>query len=281
MAVKCIDVSKHNGVIDWNKVKGAGIEAVIIRAGYGCNTDPRFTTYIKGAQAAGIAVGVYWFAYPLNKAGAIKEAEYAQKVIKPYKLDLGVWYDFEYDTERYATQNNVYYNEDLRTEVIKAFCDRMKKYGHCVGIYLNPDYINKTNYNELKSYDLWLAQWPNGEHTAFSKVSPNNVNKKWGTPEIWQIGCDKIEGINGYTDINYYYGNVPEQKEEVKKVNYFSKPSYNGLSFVDALRIIKAPTTYTYRKKIAAKNGINNYTGTAQQNTELLNKLKQGKLIKP
>lgn len=279
MANKCIDVSKHNGVIDWNKVKAAGIKAAIIRAGYGCTIDPKFTANIKGAQAAGLAVGVYWFAYPLNVAGAKAEADYAYKVIKPYKLDLGVFYDLEYDTERYATQNNVSYTKDLRTDVIKAFCERMKGYQYKVGLYLNPDYIlYKINYNELKSYPLWLAQWKTTSTTSYGAVSANAVSKKHGDPEIWQFGAGKVNGISGNVDLNYIYCELPEKEVSAQ---YFAKPNYSGVSLVDALRSIGATTTFTYRKKIAAANGITVYSGTAAQNIKLLGLLKQGKLIKP
>lgn len=279
MANKCIDVSKHNGVIDWNKVKAAGINAAIIRAGYGRTIDPRFTANIKGAQAAGIAVGVYWFAYPLNVEGARSEADYAHKILKPYNIDLGVWYDFEYDTERYATQNDVAYTNDLRTDVIKAFCERMKSYQYKVGLYINPDYIlYKLKYNELKSYPLWLAHWKTTSTTSFAAVSDTAVTKKYGEPVIWQFGAGKVNGISGNVDLNYIYCELPEKKPSVQ---YFSKANYSGVSLVDALRSVGATTTFSYRKQIAAANGIAGYGGTAAQNIKLLNLLKQGKLIKP
>lgn len=279
MANKCIDVSKHQGNIDWNKVKAAGIKAAIIRAGYGRTTDPKFHANIKGAQAAGIAVGVYWFAYPLNVEGARSEADYAHNVIKPYKLDLGVFYDFEEDSERYARQNGVTYTNSLRTAVIKAFCERMESYKHKVGIYINPDYIvYKVNYNELKSYPLWLAHWRTTRAISYADVSADGVNTKYGQPVIWQFGAGKVNGISGNVDLNYIYCDLPENKPSVQ---YFSKANYSGVSLVDALRSVGASTTFSYRKQIAAANGIAGYGGTAAQNIKLLNLLKQGKLIKP
>ena len=279
--VKMIDVSKHNTITSWTKVKEAGIDAVIIRAGYGCTTDPKFVNNIKGAQAAGIAVGVYWFAYPLNVAGAKKEADYVYKLIKPYKVDLGVWYDFEYDTERYASQNGVDYTNALRTDVIKAFCERMKGYNYKVGLYLNPDYIQyKVNYNALKSYPLWLAQWTKSTGATYSGTNANSVNTKWGKPEIWQFGAGKINGISGNVDMNYYYGEMPKIEQPAQS-KYFPKASYKGVSFVEGLISVGASYSFTYRKKIAKANGMDNYTGVAAQNTKLLGMLKSGKLIKP
>ena len=72
---------------------------------------------------------------------------------------------------------------------------------------------------------------------------------------------------------------VNNSKKSTKK--YFKKTSYNGKSFVDALKNRGVNSSMSFRKKIAKANGIKNYTGTAKQNTKLLNLMKKGKLIKP
>lgn len=200
-----IDVSSHNGKIDWKTVKSSGIEFVIIRAGYGNSTkDKYFEANIKGAKEAGIKVGVYWFCYALNEEEARKEADYCYSVIKPYKLDLPVFYDFEYDTERYATENGVKFTKHTRTATIKAFCDKMNEHVHC-GVYLNPDYIkNRLNYDGLKAYPLWLANWVDDNRTDFS-VSKNDINLSYGNPFMWQFGIGYVLGIEGNVDLNYGY----------------------------------------------------------------------------
>lgn len=201
-----IDVSSHNGKIDWKTVKSSGIEFAIIRAGYGLSTVDRcFVENITNAKEVGIKVGVYWFSYALNEADAKKEADFCYKTIKSYALDLPVFYDFEYDTERYAREHNVIYKNDTRTSVIKAFCDRIEEHGYHCGIYLNPDYIkHKVNYNELKSYPLWLANWTTNKDTNFS-VPKDNVTLEYGKPFLWQFGIGYIPGIEGNTDLNHGY----------------------------------------------------------------------------
>ena len=201
-----IDVSSHNGKIDWKTVKSSGIDFVIIRAGYGNSTeDLCFKDNIKNAKEVGIKVGVYWFCYALNEVEARKEADFFYFFIKKYKLDLPIFYDFEYDTERYAMEHNVTFSKEKRTAIIKAFCDRIEEHGlHC-GVYLNPDYIkNRLIYNDLKAYPLWLANWVDDSRTDFS-VSPNDVNLYYGNPFMWQFGIGHVLGVDGNADLNYGY----------------------------------------------------------------------------
>ena len=84
--MKGIDVSKHHGVIDWNKVKESGIEFVVIRAGYGKNNvDSQFINNICGAHTAGLKIMIYWFIYALNEADAIANADKCDSTISLYK----------------------------------------------------------------------------------------------------------------------------------------------------------------------------------------------------
>lgn len=200
-----IDVSSHQGKIDWNIVKTSGIEFAIIRAGYGNTIDKCFKENIKNAKSVGIKVGVYWFSYALDIVEAKVEADYCYNAVKDYKLDLPIFYDFEYDTERYANEHNVTFKKDSRTAVIKAFCDKISEYGiHC-GVYLNPDYIKyRVNYEELKAYPLWLASWYSDEQTNFS-VSKSDVSIEYGKPFLWQFGIGYVVGIEGNVDLNYGY----------------------------------------------------------------------------
>ena len=208
---KGIDVSVHNGVIDWQKVKAGGVEFAIIRAGFGRTADKRFSANITGARSAGVVAGVYWFIYALDEAGAEAEADYCYNLIKGYKIDLPVYCDFEYDTERYAKEQGVTYTKASRTAIIRAFCERIKKRGYKTGVYLNPDYIkNKLNYNDIKCYPLWLALWVNNGVTSHAAVADTRVSTTYGQPAIWQFGKGVINGISGYTDVNYGYENLPE-----------------------------------------------------------------------
>ena len=202
-----IDVSSHQGKIDWKSVKTSGIEFVIIRAGYGRSTkDICFEGNIKKAKELGIKVGVYWFSYALDEADAREEADFCCSIIKPYKLDLPIFYDFEYDTERYAMEHNVTFKKDSRTAIIKAFCDRIEENGYHCGVYLNRDYIKyRLNFDALRAYPLWLADWVEDDKAVDFSVLKDDVNITYGKPFMWQFGKGYIVGINGHADLNYGY----------------------------------------------------------------------------
>lgn len=206
--MKGIDVSKHQGKIEWGKVKGSGIDYAIIRAGYGKNTvDEFFESNINGCIRNNIPVGIYWFIYGINEKEAIENAEMCHSTIKKYKdkITMKVWCDLEYDTDFNAKKRGVSLTKTMRTNMVIAFCERLKKYGYEVGNYANPDYLKtKFDASALAAYPLWLAGYSISEDTAKSY-----------SPLMWQYTSKgRIEGIKGNVDMNIYYG---EQKSEEPK----------------------------------------------------------------
>lgn len=230
MAYKGIDVSAHNGNIDWAKVKGAGISFVMMRLGYSTVTDKKFAEYYKGAQAEGLPIGGYWFSYALNESGAVREADACAKLIQSYPLDLPLYYDFEDATETYANSNGVYYTPQLRTSIHQAFFNRLKDRGIKYGIYANQNYLGTLlNWDSLKNNSLWLASWPGystGRATGFT-IDPNTVPTKYGKPQCWQFtDSGKVAGISGKVDLDYWFGDLP-----VKAKVYPKSYSANGLNY--------------------------------------------------
>lgn len=96
-----------------------------------------------------------------------------------------------------------------------------------------------------------------------------------------------IKNINNISQENDYLKKIIEEIKNrpppppPPQVNYFKETPYTGVSIVDGLAAIGEIRTYEYRAQIAAVNGISGYTGTPEQNTHMLNLLKQGRLIKP
>ena len=207
MALKGIDVSQWQGNIDWQKVKGAGVQFAMLRAGYGRNNlDTKFHRNAQGAAAVGIPVGLYWFSYALNVEMARKEAQYAVELAKKYKITWPIAYDLEYDTVSYAAKNGITITKSLATQMAFAFCEEVKRLGYIPMVYTNLDYLNRYFDRSKLPYDLWYAQY----------ASKASIADK----EIWQYtSSGSVSGIAGKVDMNYGYKNygsvnpvIPEQE---------------------------------------------------------------------
>lgn len=182
-----IDVSEYQGTVDFKKVKKAGKEFVIIRAGIGQRTDTFLTRNVKGCTEAGLPYGLYWFCKATDTDGAAKEADALLDAVRisNAKPELGIWYDIELmaHAKMAPTQFLALYG---------AFADRVKGVAS-VGLYANKSML-QTVYNALpKKMDaipIWLAQY-------------NKEITYTGTVNIWQYS-DKgtVDGIAGAVDLN-------------------------------------------------------------------------------
>ena len=204
--IKGIDVSKYQKDIDFKKVKADGVDFVIIRAGFGkAQEDPYFVANIKGAIEAGLKVGVYWFVYAKTSTDIIANAKMCDATLRNFKdkLDLGVWCDFENDSDKYAGRT---LSLKERTAWVKCFMDLLFAQGYKVGLYANPDYLDNKLGN-LSQYSLWLA-WYTDKKEKIKKY----------TPYIWQYTSKgKVNGIKGYVDMNYLFDKEETLKDTVTK----------------------------------------------------------------
>lgn len=225
-----VDVSHHQKQIDWGKVKESGITHAIIRAGYGKgNKDKWFDYNIEQAIDNGFTIGFYWFLYAVTITDGIINADEFHSLIKPYKdrISLKVWADWEYDSDDYSIRNGVWQKKESRTLIVKAFLKRMQEYGYEVGVYANPDYING-KFGDLSEYPLWLAWYDGTEEKVKSRYSP----------VMWQYSSKgSVDGIIGNVDMNYYYGESDEVKEETDKD--YSLPDF----ILDSRRILGVSDT--------------------------------------
>ena len=191
-----IDVSKWNGTIDWNAVKNSGVNYVIIRCGYRGSSkgslieDPKFEKNIKGATAAGLKVGVYFFTQAINEVEAVEEASMVLGLIKNYKISYPVFLDVESSGGRADGLDSA-----TRTKVIKAFCETIENSGYTAGIYANKSWFEKKmDVSQLTKYKIWLAQYAAAPTYTKSKV------------DLWQYkSTGKVSGISGNVDLNISY----------------------------------------------------------------------------
>lgn len=192
-----IDVSSHNGDINWEKVKGAGIKGAMIRVGYrgyGDATiveDDCFQKNIAGAKDAGLKVGVYFFSQATTPEEAIEEAEYVTKKIWGRGVTLPVAFDMEP-----FMGNERFINHDIKskTEMADAFLKVISKFGYEPILYGNPTWLsNDVDISKLTEYPVWLA------HYTFSTEWPYAFR-------MWQFTSQgRVSGINGDVDLNLIF----------------------------------------------------------------------------
>ncbi|MBQ2825168.1 MAG: hypothetical protein IJF19_02735 [Clostridia bacterium] len=188
--IKCIDVSEWQGNVDFSKVKKAGIDYVILRAGFGreaTQIDSEFLENYKKAKAAGLKVGAYWYSYATDTADAVKEAKACLQVIKGKSFELPVFYDMEDSTQTSLGKATL-------TKMARAFLEEIKKAGFSAGIYANANWFsNYLDFDGLyKDYYVWLAQY---NDVAEFKC------------DIWQYtSSGKVNGVSGNVDMNIIYG---------------------------------------------------------------------------
>ena len=195
--MKYIDVSEHQGIIDWEKVKG-NVDGVMIRAGYGSKgtADKHFRRNAAECNRLGIPFGAYWFSYAKSEEEAKMEAKHLLVAVKPYRVELPLAFDLEYATVSNMQTAGVKPTKKLCSSMVHAFCKTVETAGYWALNYANPDFLARYFDEEVASrYGLWLAQWP-------SEVDVKNPPRPCA---IWQWGGSAIPGINGNVDTDESY----------------------------------------------------------------------------
>lgn len=188
-----IDVSNHQGDIDWETVKNSGVEFVFIRIGYGHNReakimeDEKFRQNLEEARNAGLKVGLYFYSYATEIWEAEEQANWIVKTLNGEKIDLPIVFDYE-TWKSFPTYNiNIV---DLN-KVAKRFLDILHDNGYEGMNYSSKYYLN-TIWN-LSEYPTWLAHY----------VSKTNYDKDF---KVWQFSnTGEVPGINGFVDLDVLY----------------------------------------------------------------------------
>ncbi len=193
---KGIDVSKFQGKIDWSKVKADGVEYAFIRMGYrgyGSSgkivTDEFFEKNIKGANANGVDVGVYFFSQAVTEAEAIEEADYVLDAIQGYDVSYPIVIDIEEVLDSDARTANL--TREERTKNCIAFCERVKAAGYTPMIYGNlKTYFIMLDMEQLKEYDKWFAYYDTTLYFPYEF-------------DVWQYtDSGSVDGIPADVDLN-------------------------------------------------------------------------------
>jgi GH25 family lysozyme M1 (1,4-beta-N-acetylmuramidase) len=204
-----IDVSKHQGNINWSHVKADGVKFAIISAGYGkelSQKDSQFENNYAGCKSNGIPCGVYWYSYAKTVAEAKQEAQVCLQVIAGKTLEYPVYFDLE-EPSQFAL------GMKACSDIVQAFCDEIEKDGYYAGLYCSTYYL--TNYisdSIKKRYSVWVAQY-------------NDKCTYTGNYGIWQKSREgSVYGISGDVDIDECYIDYP---------TVIKKAGLNGFSASD------------------------------------------------
>ena len=194
-----VDVSYHQGNIDWEKVKADGYDFAMIRIGYrgygkegSLNLDTRFHDNIKNAQNAGLDVGVYFFAQAINEEEALEEAEFVLEYLNGYQLQLPVVYDPESILNDDARTDNV--TGEQFTKNTEVFCGRIQEAGYEPMIYSNMLWeAYKLDLEQLAAYPVWYADYEPLPQTPYDFF-------------MWQYSnSGTVDGIRGAADLNIQF----------------------------------------------------------------------------
>ena len=242
---KGIDVSYHNGTIDWKRVKQSEVEYAIIRCGYGTNDksqdDKKWEENVKGCTDNNIPYGVYLNSYADTVEKASSEADHAIRLLQGKKFKYPVYYDLEEDAIRKKLSKTEIAN------IAKTFCNKLSAKGYTVGIYANKDWF--TNYltdSCFNNWTKWVAQY-------------NTVCNYQGKYDMWQCSSTgRVPGISGNVDLNYSYSPFEN--------SYGGGNTNNGgttTKYSDGLNEIEGELYYFKNNRIDTS-----YTGLAQYGNE-------------
>lgn len=210
-----IDVSHHQGVINWEAVKAAGIDFAIIRCGYGMNLteqdDRQWSRNVSECERLGIPYGVYFYSYAMTADMAVEEGAHAVRLLEGHNPELPVFYDLEENSQLVLGSGGL-------AEIARIFCDIVGSKGYEVGVYAS---LNWWQYYltdaVFENWYRWVAEWR-------SSCSYN------GRYEAWQYTSKgTVDGINGNVDMNYWY---------------------DELWNTDALRVQVEEGSYTFHSKL-------------------------------
>ena len=197
--MRIIDVSEWQGEIAWEKVK-PNIDGAILRAGYGLNhIDSQFVRNASECNRLGIPIGAYWFSYAWSPKMAKREAGYLLEAVKPYRMELPLAFDFEYDSVTNAAKHDVNVTRAFATAMVYAFCETAEAGGYWCLNYANPDFLGQYFSDDVpRRFGLWLAQWPSGTPDLTAPPRPD--------AQIWQWSSrGSVPGISSNVDLNEAY----------------------------------------------------------------------------
>lgn len=203
-AILGVDVSDHQGEIDWQRVRDDGVSFAILRIGYRGNTvgslqiDDCFAANYIAARDAGLPVGVYFFSQAVSEAEAKEEAEFVLQQLDGVPLDLPIFYDWE---EAVDGRTGGKANSSVG-DWAQCFCKTISDGGYDAGVYFNQQYgYSIMHLENLTDYSFWIAEYHDNQSFGFQT-------------DFWQFtGQGHVDGIDVIVDMNLMYAPEVEHEE--------------------------------------------------------------------
>ncbi len=283
-----LDLSYHNGDVDFAKLKKAGVSYVILRVGYRgygakgtIGRDKLFDTYYQDARKQGLDIGVYFYSQAISEKEAIAEAEFTLERIKGLPMDMPVYYDYEFagvsDGRLDSAWRSGKVNKASMTANTKAFCNTVRNAGYMPGIYASASFFyDNIDHTQLEDDNaIWVAHYTS--YNSDTKRYRSTTYK--GDYEMWQYSAKgTVSGTDSeYVDSNFMYKEVMEEKmgKSPFSVEAVSSKAYTGKAIKPTLKVsiggeaLVAGSDYyiTYKNNVeigkasATVTGINDYEG--------------------
>lgn len=272
--MKGIDVAKWNGVIDWNKVKAAGVEFAVLKVINKSNkTEEAFVRNYAGAAAEGLLIDVYNYLYTITETAARTAARAVVNTLAGRKVGK-VWADAE---------DTCLKNKGIKLiRILNAYKEVIEAAGYEFGVYTGLSFYNSyiKPYKDYIDCEFWIARYPSTKDMTITMDPPASkkpaiCHNLWG----WQHSSrGKVPGISGYVDLDICYTKVTSSGTVQSTTAYYPRYTGTSTSIVAALNAVGVNSSFANRKAIAKENGITGYIGSAKQNIQMLALLKSGKL---
>lgn len=271
---KGIDVSSNQGTIDWKKVKAAGCDFAILRSTVKSGAaDKQFAANAAGCITWDIPMEVYKYTYALTPTQDVEEAQQVISLLRSHGLTCRVWWDVEDNSLRSL-------NKGVLTGLIQSAADTIIGAGYEFGIYTGKSFYEEKVFDtDAFTCPMWIARYPNSGYFSLADNPPADMYKPTVAQPLfgWQYTSKgRVDGIGTVVDLNVCY--IPFWMAQAPE--YYLQDIWHGTSISRALESIGEDGSYQHRAQIAAVNGITGYTGTAVQNTHMLNLLRTGQLRK-
>lgn len=200
-----VDVSSHQGEIDWDAVKADGIDFAMIRIGfrgYGASgnlcEDDRGRENIENAAEAGLSVGVYFYSQATTPEEAVEEADFVLDILNDHDIEYPVVFDWENEPDIAMRTDGM--NGDAITDCAVAFCEKIKNAGYIPAVYFNlTDAYVRYDLSRIKDYPFWYAQHEGNAPLFYYQYT------------IWQYSdTGSVDGIDGNVDLNIAFSDFSE-----------------------------------------------------------------------